>query len=277
MSLFKDQYGELKPTPITFNIIFGFVLLVLIITMSPFSIVGAGHRGVIINFGKVSDTVLGEGFHLVSPFADIEEIEVRTQRYDSDADSASKDLQTVSTKLAVNYELIPNKVNALYQELSDEHEKRVIAPAIQEATKSATAQFTAEELIVKREEVKTKIIAGLKSRLDKYYINVVDVNIVNFGFSEDFNRAIEAKQTAKQDALRAEANLQKVKAEAEQRVAQAQAEAEAIRLQSSAASSQNYVQLKALEVQEKAISKWNGQLPTHFVPDSSIPFLNLQK
>lgn len=254
--------------------VLGFVLLV---ALSPFAIVGAGQRGVIIEFGKTSDRVLPEGFHFVNPLADVKTVNVRNVRFDATAAAASKDLQTVTSIIALNYELVPEKVNKLYQEIGMDYEKRVVAPAIQEATKAATAKYTAEELIIKREEVKETITQSLQGRLENYYITVVDVSIVNFEFSAGFNQAIEAKQTAKQEALKAEAELQKVKAEAEQRLAQAQAEAEAIRLQSNAASNNNYVQLKALEVQELAIKKWNGELPQQFIPDATLPFLNLAK
>lgn len=277
MKILQDEYGNLSPVKATFFGGIAFSVLIALLIMSPFVVVNAGHRGVIVNLGSVSDRILPEGFHLVSPLADVEEIEVRTQKLEVVAFAASKDLQEVETKVAINFELNPNKINLLFKEIGQDYIERILAPAIQESTKSATAQYTAEELVVKRDELKNKLMNLLASRVGKYYIKISDVNIVNFGFSDEYTRAIEAKQTAKQNALRAEADLQKVRAEAEQRVAQAQAEAEAIRLQSNAANSENYVRLKALEVQNEAIKKWNGQLPQQFIPDSTLPFLNLGK
>lgn len=259
------------------SLVFG---LILFFALSPFVSIGTGQRGVVTMFGKVDDRVLVEGVHWINPLADVIKFNVQTQKVQVGASAASKDLQTVSATVALNYELEPSKVNRLYQEIGKAYDDRIIQPALQEAVKAATAKYTAEELITKRGEVAATVKATLAERLTRNFINVVDLSIINFDFSPEFNKAIEEKQTAQQKALKAKNDLERVKAEAEQRVAQAQAEAEAIRIQSQAVTSQGgqaYVELKALEVQEKAVAKWNGQLPTQMLPNSTVPFIDITK
>jgi len=168
---------------------------------------------------------LDEGFHFKTPFVDkIIPLDVRTKKVKEQADSSSKDLQVVTTTLALNYHLLPSKVTNILQEIGDEYAVKdtIIAPAIQEAVKSATARYTAEELITKRDEVSITIKDLLTKRLQKSHVAVTDVNIENFAFSAEFNQAIEAKVTAEQEALRAKNDLERIKFEAEQIKARAE-------------------------------------------------------
>lgn len=246
-------------------------LLVLVFVSSSTVTIKAGHRGIILKLGAV-DRVLDEGFNFKKPFIEkVEKIEVRTTKEEIQANSSSKDLQAVSAVIALNFHLQPESVGQLWSSVGGEYKTRIIDPAIQEAVKSATAKYTAEELITKRQQVKDDIKLALSERLIKEFILVDEVSIVNFDFSNSFNTAIEAKVTAEQDALAAKNKLEQVKFEADQRVAQAQAEAEAIRIQAQAIQNQGgaeYVQLQAIE-------KWNGVLPNQMIPGSTVPFINL--
>lgn len=252
--------------------IVSFVLLIAFLVLAPFASVNAGHRGVVTRFGAVQDFVLTEGFHWVSPFDDVHEINVQTQKMEAVADSASKDLQTVNVRVAVNAHVDPVNVQRLYQEVSGNVWETVVAPAIQESVKAATAGFTAEELITRRSEVSDMIDKVLTERLSTKYLVVENVSIVNFSFSRTFTEAIEAKVTAEQDALASKNKLEQVKYEAEQKVVSATAEAEAIRIQAQAITQQGgdaYVELQAVQ-------KWNGILPTQ-VLGGAIPFINVTK
>lgn len=248
--------------------------IVLFLIINPFVFVTAGQRGVVMNWGAVSDTVLGEGAHWRAPIVQsVKMIDVRTQKEQVDSSAASKDLQTVNAKVVLNYHVMPEKVNLLWQKIGADYKDRIIDPAVQEAVKSTTAKYTAEELITKRENVKDEIKTALTARLTNEYIAVDEFSIVDFNFSESFNKAIEAKQTAVQQALQAENDLRRIKVEAEQRVAQAKAEAEAIKIQAEAVTQQggkNYVQLQA-------IMKWDGKLPGQMIPGATVPFINLTK
>lgn len=247
----------------------GVVALFVLIALSPFSVVNVGSRGVVTNFGSVSDQVLGEGFHWVSPFDSVHEIDVRTQKTETQADAASKDLQSVSTTIAVNFHVNPELVKSLYQDTQGDYQVTLIAPAVQESVKAATAQFTADELITKRSEVKDAMRKALSDRESLKYFVIEDVNIVNFNFSESFNASIEAKVTAEQDALASKNKLEQTKYEAEQKVVTAKAEAESLRIQAEALA--NNASLVDLE----AVRKWNGVLPSYVMGDA-IPFLNFK-
>lgn len=254
--------------------IIGFMLVAFVVIIWPFAIVNAGSRGVVVTFGRVDDEILQEGFHFISPMSDVIEMKVQTQKIETEANAASKDLQTVQSTVALNYHLDPEAVNKLYQEIGKGYEETVIAPAIQEAVKAATAQFTAEELITKRAEVGVQIQTTLISKLTADYILVESVSIVNFNFSPEFNSAVEAKVTAEQNALAAKNKLEQVKYEAEQRIAEAQGEAEAIRIQSEAVTSQGgaeYVKLKWIEAWQAG----GSQVPS-VVTDGGNFLLNLQ-
>ena len=212
------------------------------------------------------------GFHFKTPFiSSVVKMDVQTQKVEVDATAASKDLQNVAAKVAVNWAIQPAAVRDIYQNIGDEDAlaNRLLAPAIQEAIKAATAQFSAEELVTKRAQVSELIAKNLFDRLSKSGINVSDINILNFDFSDSFDKAIEAKVQAEQEALTAKNQLARIEyegkqkvatanAEAEAKVASAKAEAEAIRIQSEAIQKNGgdqYVELKRIE-------KWNGNVPT---------------
>lgn len=246
-----------------------FLILFTLLILTPFTIVNAGHRGVVTHFGTVREAVLSEGFHWISPFDAIKEVDVRTQKVEATASAASKDLQTVTTAVAVNYRLIPETVNDLYQNVRGDYEDTVVVPAIQDSVKAATAQYTAEELITKRAEVSDLIKSNLLARTNTYSV-IEAVAIVNFDFSESFNEAIEAKVTAEQDALAAKNKLEQTKYEAEQTIVAAQAEAESIRIQAEAITQQGgqaYVDLQW-------VNKWNGSLPSTVMGDA-IPMITI--
>lgn len=260
-----------------FCLIIGIPLAVLIF-FNPIRFVGAGERGVVLNWGAVSGQVLPEGMHFIVPWKQsVKKMNVRTVKTETDVVSYSKDIQTVNAKIALNYHLNPDGVNRLYQEIGLNYQDTLIAPAIQESVKAATSKFTAQELVDQRPKVKDEITAILKERLLKWSITIDELSIANFDFSDEYEKAVERKQVAQQEALKAENDLKRVKTEAEQRVAQAEAEAKAIRVQSESANNEKYIQLKAIEAQIKAIEKWNGVLPTQMIPNASLPFVNLTK
>lgn len=250
------------------------IVLVLFLILNPFVIIGAGERGVVQNWGAVSDKVLEEGIHWRVPIQQhINKIDVRTVKMEVPAVAYSKDIQTVESLIALNYHLSVDKVNKVFQEIGKDFESRVISPAVQEVVKATTARFTAQDLIEKREQVSDEIRMSLTERLAQSNIIVDALSIVNFDFSDEYEKAVEAKQVAQQSALKAENDLKRIKTEAEQRVAQATAEATAIKIQAEAITQQggeNYVQLKAIE-------RWNGILPTQMIPNGALPFLDLKK
>jgi prohibitin 2 len=199
------------------------IIIVSIIAFSSVRMVDAGHRGVLVQFGDVSTgSSLDEGIHFVVPFRDsVVQLEVRTQKIVESANSASKDLQDVSTQVALNYHVDPDRAQVLYQQLGPDYSNRVILPAIQESVKQVTARFNAEELITNRETVKNQIEEQIKARLAPYNVAVDALSITEFAFSPQFTRAVEAKVEAQQRALQAQNELRRIQIEAQQNEAQA--------------------------------------------------------
>jgi regulator of protease activity HflC (stomatin/prohibitin superfamily) len=201
-----------------------------------------------------------EGMHFLIPgVEEVELLEIRTQRIDSQATAASRDLQPVTTDLSLNFRIDSGAAARLYKEVGTEYSARIIAPAVQEAIKVVTAQYTAEDLIRQRQKVKTEVEIKIADRLKQYSI-IVDaggLSITNFEFSSEFNKAIELKQIAQQDAEKQKFILQRAELEKQTKIAQAQGEAEAAKL--------NAESLKAaggeLVVAREWIEKWDGKLP----------------
>lgn len=247
-------------------------IMAIIIIFTSFYTIPAGHRGVLLTFGKVDTIAKPEGLGIKIPIAQrVIAISTQTQKYEADASSASKDLQIVSTKIAVNYHLVSERVPEIYQDLSIAYQDRIIQPAVQEVVKASTAQFTAEELITRRPEVKDNIKQLLQERLQNRGITVEDISITDFDFSKSFNDAIEAKVTAEQLKLKADRDLERIKIEKEQKITQAEAEAESLRLQKQEITL-DLIRLREIEMQTKAIDKWNGIMPQ---VTSGIPFIQI--
>lgn len=245
--------------------IFPILLLVVIIALGTLvlsvRIIGAGERGVLLRWGAVTGTILDEGLHFITPIAEsVDYMDVKTLKYETEASSASKDLQIVSSTIALNYKVKPDQVTWLRQNIGLDYRAKIIEPAIQEAIKASTAQFTAEELITERPTVRERMKQALQEKIDflsTYSITIEDFNIINFDFSLEFNKAIEEKVTAEQLALKAQRDLERIKIEAQQKIESAKAEAESIRIQSEA------LKENADILQLRWIEKWNGNLPTY--------------
>lgn len=232
------------------------LLLLIIIIFTPIKIVEAGERGVLMQFGKVQDQILGEGIHLIVPLVNtVKKLTVRVQKQEISAEASSKDLQDVFADVALNWHIEPESANAIFQRIGDENAviERVINPAIEEVLKAVMARYTAEELITKRGEVKAGVDNLLSTRLANYYVAVDDISLVHVHFSQRFDEAVEAKQIAEQEAKRAEFVALRAKQEAEARINLAYGEAEAQRLVKET--------LNPEVLQKQAIEKWNGKLP----------------
>ncbi|AVV80898.1 prohibitin family protein [Leptospira santarosai] len=236
--------------------------LILFFIINPVVCIGTGRRGVVANFGSVSDRILGEGINFVIPVVQsVKNIDVRIQKVEANSTAPSSDLQEIHTMITLTYHLSPNQVNKLYQEIGMDYEDTIIVPAILETMKHVTAQFTASDLVTKRESVSLKIHELLHTKLGKFYILVDEVSMKDFEFSKTFSESIELKQKAEQDALRAKNELERVKIEAEQQIVNAKAEAETLRLKSQ--------QITPMMVEMERIKKWDGKYPDTYLGSGS--------
>ncbi|WP_407900741.1 prohibitin family protein [Scytonema sp. NUACC26] len=253
-----------------FSLAGGVFVLLLAIIFRPFTIVNAGERGVVMNFGKVQEQVLDEGIHPIMPIVTtVKTLSVRVRQNTFHADAASKDLQKVTTELAVNWHIDPTRVNKVYQQVGDEEQiiTGIITPAVSEVLKAATSKKTAEEIIIIRTQLKEEIDNHLKERLSAYGLIVDDISLVNFAFSPEFSKAIEAKQIAEQEAKQAEFIAKKATQEAQADVNRAKGQAEAQRLQRQT--------LTPELLQKQAIEKWDGRFPTVISGNGTLPLINI--
>ena len=269
----REQYTVPQPDfPLAKSGLIGAVLSGILIGFESVTVIPAGHVGVQVTFGEVSQTTLSEGLHIVNPMSRIREIEVRMVTAKLPSSSAgTKDLQQVHTEIVLNYRLDGTKAAHIYKDFGFDLENRVILPFLNESFKAVTAHYTSEELITKRDEVSAKIKEEVGVKLANYAVNVNDISLVNFGFSPEYQRAIEAKVIATQEKLKAEQDLARIEVEAKQTIAKAEGRAKAIQIETQAINSQggaSYVQLKAIE-------RWDGKLPTTNA-GSTIPFINLK-
>ncbi len=240
-------------------------------SLAPFAIVPAGMRGVMTTLGKPSADNFNEGIHFLIPIVQkMHLMDVRISKSEGEGDAASKDLQQVRVKVAVNYHLNPDMAAKTFKDVgqtTDEVVARILDPARPEAFKAVTAQFTAEELITKRTQVREQIATLLREKMTRHGLILDEFAIVNFAFSPSFTAAIEAKVNAEQANLKAERDLMRIRVEAEQKVASAKAEAESLRLQ------RQEVTPDVLAL--RTIEKWDGHLPQ--VTGGAIPLMDFTK
>lgn len=282
---YNNDQININPKWILTLVLFVFLIFV---GFKSYAIVPPGHSGIKVRFGEVMQESYSEGLVMKVPF--VEEVvlmEVRTMKLLIRAKAESKDLQSVFTQIVLNYHPDKDQVHKLYGQIGPMYETRVVEPALQETFKQVTATYNAEELITKRQAVRVDMEADLKVRLAKDDIQLVSLSITEFNFSDSYADAIEKKQVAEQDALRAENELRRVTTEQQQKIAIAKAEAEA-RIEKAQAEAKEILlkaeaEAKALEMlsiaakpaalKARTIEKWDGVLPK--VTSGGIPLLEL--
>ncbi len=245
-----------------------FVIAVLL--CNPIVVVGVGQRGVKVTLGKVSPESLGEGMHFIMPYIQrIAKMDVKTQKYTTQTHVYTKDIQQAKISYVVNYNLVADSAYRMYQEVGMDYVSKVINPVLEGTIKDVIGKWNAQDLVANREEATNDILAKLKDQLTERYVNVTDFQIIDIGYSEVFERAIESKVTAEQDALKAKNKTVQIQEEAKQKVISAEAEAKSMSIRANA-----LTQNKAL-VEYEAVQKWNGILPQYMM-GNSIPFINLK-
>jgi prohibitin 2 len=256
------------------GILAGIAVILTFAAMSSFTVISAGHTGVQVTLGEVNPLPLTEGVHFVNPMSQVKDVDVRLQKAElKGANAGTKDLQVVHTDIVVNFRLDPLKVPHIYKEYGLNVDEKVLGPGINEAFKSVTAHYTSEELVTKRDLVSAEILTHLVAKMAPFNITVSNVSLVNFGFSQAYQAAIESKVIATQQTAKAEQDLARIKVEAASRIAQADGEAKAIAIQAAAIQSnggENYVKLQWIE-------KWNGALPSTMLGGDSKTLMNIGK
>jgi regulator of protease activity HflC (stomatin/prohibitin superfamily) len=229
--------------------------------------VDAGNLGVVTKWGEIQDEALPEGIHFRLPVKTrIINISTRVHKMEASATASSKDLQVVSTKIALNYRLDASRIVEIFRNIGTLYvvEGTIIDPALQESLKKATAQYTAEELITKRQQVKETLADSIRATLEKSDVLVTELSITDFQFDPQYQQAVESKQVAEQRALTARNDLARIKVEAEQAEAQARGQANAMLARAEAEAKAQELLRKTISpeiVYLRAVEKWNGTQP----------------
>lgn len=231
--------------------------LLLMLASGCMTIVDAGNRGIMIDTGEIKEGVLKEGFYMYGPFHRVEEVSIRVRTSTTETAAASRDMQKVHAKLVINWLIPEAKVIEVFRNLGDAAaiEDRVIDSAVSEILKAETAKMTAEEILTKRMELKKSIDDAVTQRLAYFGLQVEAVNLSDFGFTGEFDKAVEAKQIAEQRAKQAHYEAQQATQQATADIERAKGQAEAQKLLKSSLTSDL--------IQKLAIEKWDGHLPTY--------------
>ena len=243
------------------------VLALIIVGLNCFTVVEAGHTGVVVTLGKVNNVVLQEGIHAKIPFVqEVVKIDNRIVKLEVNTEAFSKDLQTVTTTLAINYRVDTGKSYSIYKNIGASYEDILVVPAVNEVLKAITAQYTAEESVTNRALISDGLVVGLNDKLNNIGLYITDVNIINFDFSEAFINAIEEKQVAQQQLLKAETEKQTA-------ITNAEAQAETIRIKAQAEADANRTISESLDenvLNYNKIEKWDGKLPQVMGGESGV-------
>ena len=246
------------------------ILVVLAIIGNPISIVGVGERGVKVTLGKVSPQSYTEGVHFVTPFiSKIHSMNVKTQKSNIATTVFTKDIQQARLTYVINYNLQAENAHNMYKQVGKEYRDTILIPIVEGTVKNIIGGWNASDLIANRAKATSDILFKLQEQLSDNFINVTDFQITDIDYSDTFEKAIEQKVTAEQEALKAKNVTVQVQEEARQKVIAAEAEARSISIKAQA--------LKANKdlVQLNAVEKWDGKLPQYMM-GNSVPFVNLK-
>ena len=245
------------------------LLVCFIILCNPFVMVGPGERGIKITLGHVQPESYGEGLHTIFPFIQkFRTMDVKTQRNTKTTAVYTKDIQQARITYVLNYNVEPTSVNKLFQTVGLDYETKILTPVVEGTIKDIIGKWNAQDLIANREKATGDILAKLQTQLKDNYIDVTDFQMTEINYSEVFERAIESKVTAEQEALKAKNKTVQVQEEARQKVIAAEAEARSMAIRAQALS-----QNKSL-VQYEAVQKWDGKMPQYML-GNSVPFINV--
>ena len=246
------------------------VLVILLVVCNPIAIVNAGERGVKVTLGQVSDESYTEGVHFVMPFvSSMHNMDVKTQKSNIATTVFTKDIQQARLTYVINYNLYADSAHKMYKQVGKNYKDTILIPIVEGTVKNVIGGWNASDLIANRAKATSDILAKLQEQLDDNYINVTDFNITDIDYSDVFEKAIEGKVTAEQEALKAKNQTVQVQELARQKVISAEAEAKSIRIKAEALKqNRDLVNLTLAE-------KWDGKLPQYMM-GNSVPLVNLK-
>lgn len=294
----RGTYPDVKKIGVSVAAL-AFVVGAVCITMDCVTTIPTGHTGIVTTFGRVENYTFEAGVHAKAPWQQVVKMDNRIQKAVVEMQCFSSDFQEVNTYYSLNYQIEKANAQTIYRTIGQDYYNTIVLPRVQESVKNVIREYDAEALIANRDKLSTKIKEDLTAKLSVYNIEVIDTSIENLDFSDAFTAAVEAKQVAAQEKLKAEiqqeqANIE-AKAAAERAVIAAEAEAEKAIIEAQAAAEAKkteadanaYVGEKEAEANEKiaaslsedlinykTIEQWNGELPVYVGGEGTFPILN---
>lgn len=258
------------------------IIIALIFAISCFSFVPTGHTGVVTLFGKVEDYTLDSGVHFKNPFARVIKMDNRIQKESVELSCFSSDIQEVEVVFTLNYQISKEYAMNIYKTIGKNYFDTAISPIITESVKTVAARYTAEDLINKRNELAMAIETDMKEKLLIFNIELVSTSIEDMDFTDAFTNAVEEKQVAAQNKLKAETEAAQrvVEAEAEAQIRRVTAEAEAYEILQRAEAEAQANQKLAESITDRLIEYryyevWDGKLPQMVMGESTTPMVQI--
>lgn len=248
------------------------VVVLVGVTGCGVEIVDTGHRGVKTRFGEVVSESLPEGLYFYNPLtSNIIELDTRVQRWDDTTQSYTKDVQQAEIKFAINYRLHQNKAHLAFKDVGVDWATKLMPQIVFGTIKNEIGQWNAVDIIANRAEVQNKIADNITSALITKNIDVERFEITNIDYDPAFERAVEQKVIAQQEAIREQNRTKQIEEQARQKVLQAEAEAKSIQIRAQA------LERNAKLVEWEAVQKWDGKLPQYMLGGGAVPFIQLEK
>ena len=291
-----ERHKKFSSLPLICTIIVSVILLII----SCIAIVPTGYTGILTTFGKVEDRTVSSGINFIAPWQDVVKMDNRIQKQEFESAAFSSDLQEASYAVTINYSIDQTSARDIYKTVGTDYYATVMFGPIQDNIKTIFAKYTAESLIGNRDILSQKVTDSVAGDMEKYGINVVSIAIRDIDFTDTFTNAVEAKQVAAQNKLKAETEqAQKTmeeeqtakraiiaaNAEAEKSVIAANADLEVVKVQAEAAL---YAGEKEAEMNKRIgeslngkvidyywIKQWNGELPTTVLGEDGSYMLDL--
>lgn len=248
----------------------GLPMLAVMIAGCGVEMVDTGYRGVKTHYGKVQQESLPEGLYFYNPISqDFIEMDVRTASHEYETITYTKDIQQAAIKVVLMANLKKDAVHLMYQDYGWYWEEKLLTPSLNGALKTVIGKWDAVDLIANRDKARAEIETMLSESLNSKNVEVIRFELVNVDFADEFEKAVERKVVAIQDAKAEQNRTVQVQEQARQTVIAAESEAKSMRIRADA-----LTQNKAL-VEYEAVQKWNGILPTMMLGNST-PFIQVK-
>jgi regulator of protease activity HflC (stomatin/prohibitin superfamily) len=233
-------------------------IVAIVLIFCCFYIVDAGHAASLKTFGKIHQQTYQSGFGVKAPWTHVTEYDLRTKKLSDKTASYTADMQTAEIEYNLTYNLKEDLIYVLDQTVGTDYESKKVIPLLNDVLKDIIGKWQAQELVANRDSARVQVTKALQEKLDKRFFENITFQFNNIDYSDNFEKAIEAKVIAEQKAQEARNNTLRIQEEAKQKVIAAEAEAKAMEIQAKALASNPAL------TQYEAVKKWDGKMPQNY-------------